>query len=288
MLGMLLWAVDAPARDAGGGFRSGNRATRAEDAPAPPRSSPDQYAPDSSDSYAPAPKRASKPRTWRSEIRGLLLGGLIGSLFFGRRLGGIGLLEIVVLSGLIVLAFRSLSKYQAEPAGRYAAAGAHGGGAPAGPRATIDDSRDTITRGMGDIQRADPAFDPAGFARIVEDIFRTVQAAWTARDLGRAAGVLSVEMRDKLQRECERLKAARRINRVERVTLRRAAIIEARQEHGWDRVAVHIVATLIDYTTDEGGLRVLEGNPFEPVQLQERWEFLRPSGPNPWWVGAIQ
>jgi predicted lipid-binding transport protein (Tim44 family) len=106
--------------------------------------------------------------------------------------------------------------------------------------------------------------------------------------MGRAADVLSVEMREKLQKECERLKSARRINRVEGITLRRAAMVEVRQEHGWDRITVHLVANLIDYTTDEGGLRVLAGNPFEPVQLEERWEFLRPSGSHPWRVGAIQ
>jgi predicted lipid-binding transport protein (Tim44 family) len=284
---LLLWAADAAARNGGGGFRSGSRATRGEDTP--PRSGLERSAPESSDSAAPAPRKAPTLRTWRGEIRGLLLGGLIGSVPPGRGFG-IGLIEIAILSGLIVLAFRALSGARAAPARRWPAATAARGrpGARAAAAATIEDGREALARGLTEIQRADPAFDPAGFARTVEDAFGKVQAAWTARDVGRAADVLSVEMREQLEKECERLRAARRINRVESITLRRAAIAEIRQEHGWDRVAVHIVAHLIDYTTDEGGLKVLAGNPFAPVQLQERWEFLRPSGSHAWRVSAIR
>ena len=65
-------------------------------------------------------------------------------------------------------------------------------------------------------------------------------------------------------------------------------VADARQEGGWDRVTVQITATLVDYTTDEVGLKVLEGNPFDPVPFQERWELVRPSGSQPWRVSAIQ
>src|SRR5205814_796124 len=135
--------------------------------------------------------------------------------------------------------------------------------------------------------QTDPDFDRAAFAATVEAIFRTVQAAWSARDLRGAADVLSVEMLDKLERECQRLRSSRRINRVEGIALKRAAITGAWHERGWDRIAVVISATLIDYTTDEGGLKVVEGNPFQPVPFQEQWELLRPSGPHPWRVSAI-
>ena len=57
---------------------------------------------------------------------------------------------------------------------------------------------------------------------------------------------------------------------------------------GWDRIKVQIDATLIDYTTDEIGLKVLEGNPFDPVPFQEQWKLVRPSGTHPWRVSAIQ
>ena len=143
-------------------------------------------------------------------------------------------------------------------------------------------------RDPGELRRADPVLDTAGVADAAADIFLRVQAAWTARDIAHAADVLTVEMRERLDRECARLRASRRINRVERITLGQVAVIEARQDGGWDRVTVQIVASLVDYTTDEVGLKVLEGNPFDPVPFQERWELVRPSGPHPWRVGAIQ
>ena len=246
------------------------------------RSEPDG---DTSDTPAPdapeEPKRPKKAKSWRSMVRGLLTGGLIGSIFYGRRFGGVGLLEVVVLSGLIVLAFWALSRYQLDQTEQLAHAGGYGGGAGvlAPPRADL---------GPGEVRRADPAIDTAGVADAAGDIFLRVQAAWTARDIAQAADVLTVEMRERLDRECARLRASRRINRVERITLGRVAVMEARQDGGWDRVTVQIVASLVDYTTDEVGLKVLEGNPFDPVPFQERWELVRPSGPHPWRVSAIQ
>jgi predicted lipid-binding transport protein (Tim44 family) len=100
--------------------------------------------------------------------------------------------------------------------------------------------------------------------------------------------VLTVEMRERLDRECARLRASRRINRVERITLGRVSVMEARQDAEWDHVTVEIVASLVDYTTDEVGLKVLEGNPFDPIPFRERWELVRPSAGHPWRLRAIQ
>jgi predicted lipid-binding transport protein (Tim44 family) len=277
LLTWLLGVADVAARSGGGGFRSGGRATREDDRGF--RSEPDG---DTSDTPVPeAPKRPAKPKTWRSMVRGLLTGGLIGSVFYGRSFGGVGLLEVVILSGLIALAFRALSRYHLDQTEQFAPAGGYGGGAGALAPPSAD-------RGSGELRRADPSIDTAEVADAVGDIFRRVQAAWTARDIARAADVLTVEMRERLDRECARLRAARRINHVERITLGPVAVTEARQDGGWDRVTVQIAASLVDYTTDEVGLKVLEGNPFDPVPFQERWELVRPSGRHPWRVSAIQ
>jgi predicted lipid-binding transport protein (Tim44 family) len=280
VLTWLLGVADVAAKSGGGGYRSGGRATREDERNF--RSEPDG---DTSGIPVPdapeEPKRPKKAKSWRSMARGLLTGGLIGSIFYGRRLGGVGLLEVGVLSGLIVLAFWALSRYQLDQTGQLAHAGGYGGGAGVlpPPRADLD---------PGELQRADPPIDTAGVADAAGDIFLRVQAAWTARDIARAADVLTVEMRERLDRECARLRASRRINRVERITLGRVAVMDARQDGEWDRVTVQIAASLVDYTTDDVGLKVLEGNPFDPVPFQERWELVRPSGPHPWRVSAIQ
>jgi predicted lipid-binding transport protein (Tim44 family) len=279
MLTWLLGVADVAAKSGGGGFRSGGRATREDDRsvrPEPDAGTSDTPVPDAPE----APNPGKKAKSWRSLVRGLLTGGLVGSIFYGRRFRSVGLLEVVVLSGVIALASWALSRYHLDQT-ELATAGVFGGGAGmlAPPRADRD---------PGEVRRADPGLDTAGVANAVGDIFLRVQAAWTARDIAQAADVLTVEMRERLDRECARLRASRRINRVERITLGRLAVIEARQEGGLDRVTVQIEAKLVDYTTDEIGLKVLEGNPFDPVPFQERWELVRSSGPHPWRVSAIQ
>jgi predicted lipid-binding transport protein (Tim44 family) len=279
VLTWLLGVADVAAKSGGGGFRGGGRATREDDRGF--RSEPDGGTETPVPDAPEAPKRPKKAPSWRSMVRGLLTGGLVGSIFYGRSFGGVGLLEVVVLSGLIAVAFWALSKYHLDQTEQFAPAGGYGGGAGvlAPPRADGD---------HGELRSPDPALDTAGVAEAAGDIFLRVQAAWTARDIARAADVLTIEMREQLDRECARLQASRRINRVERITLDRVAVLEARQDRGWDRVTVQIAASLVDYTTDEVGLKVLEGNPFDPVPFQERWELVRPSGPHPWRVSAIQ
>jgi predicted lipid-binding transport protein (Tim44 family) len=234
-----------------------------------------------------------EPPTWYRSLRKLLFGGTIGNLVLnGRFRARFGLLELIAVSGLILLAFRALSRYEPASVGQYAGGMGYGGAVPAvadpGPPASEAGVPMTLERGVESIRRTDPGFDPASFAGTVDSCFRTVQAAWTARDMARAADVLSVEVREGLQKECDRLRSQGRINRVEKIDIRRAAITGARQSHGWDHVTVDIQALLVDYTTNESGLNVVAGNPFEPVPFHERWEFVRRSGPHPWRVGAIR
>ena len=84
------------------------------------------------------------------------------------------------------------------------------------------------------------------------------------------------------------MRAERRINRLENVAVRAAEVTEAWQERGQDYVTVHFLASLLDSTTDETGTQVLDGSRTEPVKFEEFWTFVRPVGPNPWRLSAIQ
>lgn len=291
LIALVAWVVDAAAGNPNS-FRSGSRATR-EETPTYRTPTPDDDSPSLPSESPPVVKKPKKPQSWRRMMRGLLTGGLIGSIFYGRGFARVGLLEIVILSGLIVLAFRALSRYQAGAQASLATAGAPSGaalmiGSPPVEPLRVEDERDALEHRLAEIRGADAAFDPADFARTVERIFRRVQSAWTERDIGQAAEVLTLQMRDRLEGEIARLHALGHVNRVEAITVRRVSIVGAKQDRGWDRVVVQIVASLIDYTTNQSGLKVLEGNPFEPVPFSECWELVRPSGPNPWRLNAIQ
>jgi predicted lipid-binding transport protein (Tim44 family) len=53
-------------------------------------------------------------------------------------------------------------------------------------------------------------------------------------------------------------------------------------------VTIHFLASLLDYTTDESGARVLDGSRTEPVKFEEYWTFVRPVGPGAFRLSAIQ
>jgi predicted lipid-binding transport protein (Tim44 family) len=287
VLTWLLSVCEVAARS--GDFRSGNRATREEERVFRPPPDDDPIAPVPKE--APAAKSPKRPKSWRSFLRGLFAGGLIGSILYGRGFKGVGLLDVVLLSALIAAAFWGLSRYHPEPSGHYVHAGAYGGSvAPSHALDLTGSAGPSVRAGPAepiDARHTGPGVDPDELAASVEEMFRRIQTAWTQRDIAQVADLLTPEMRDELGRESDRLRASRRLNRVERITVQRVAVLEAWRHDGWDRVRVHITATLVDYTTDEVGLKVIAGNPFDAVPFQEQWDLVRPSGPHPWRVHAI-
>jgi predicted lipid-binding transport protein (Tim44 family) len=304
-LSALLWmSTDAWAR-VGGGSSSGSRGSRSYSAPVRP--SPSPVSPSRPAAPPPSPLQPTPQRSpWGGlggMFGGLLLGGLIGSLLFGGMghglFGGIGFLEIAILTLVGYFIFRAMRARQpdmAVPSG-YASPSGYGGsdwqpsssssyGSSAlmeAPAPTVD-----VDRGIGYIRQMDPGFDATRFTETATDIFFKIQAAWTARSVQRIAELLTPEMQEALNKDCERLRAEHRINRLENIAVRQAAVTEAWQERGQDFVTVCFVANLLDYTTDESGSRVLEGDPNEPVKFEEFWTFVRPVGPNPWRLSAIQ
>ena len=306
-LSPLLLVTDAWAR-AGGGSSGGSRGSRSYSSPSKSPSSPvSPSQPSSPPAYqSPTPQRPGWGGMMGGMLGGLLVGGLLGGLFFGGGLGsGIGLFEILIIAGLAWFAVSYMRRrqaaatagyamagggtyagggYGAPPAGRYDAQPSGGGTAvveaPAGPS--------DLERGLGYIRQMDAGFDPRGFAEAASDIFFRVQGAWTARDMAVVTSVLTPEMQGLLQRDCDRLRAEGKINRLENIAVRSAEVTEAWQESGQDYVTVHFLASLLDYTTDESGARVLEGSRTEPVKFEEYWTFVRPVGPGAFRLSAIQ
>jgi predicted lipid-binding transport protein (Tim44 family) len=292
-LSPLLSVTEAWAR-AGGGSSSGSRGSRSYSSPSrPPSSSPSSPSQPAAPAYQqPAPTRPG----WGGMLGGLVLGGLLGGLFFGHAGGGIGLLEILIIGGLAWVAFSYMRRQQAAASSGYATPGGYESGpasrdeAPAGRAATMEAPAgpSDLERGLGHIRQMDPGFDPRAFAESASDVFFRVQGAWTARSMAAVSSLLTPEMATLLQRDCDRLKAERKVNRLENIAVRAALVTEAWQESGQDFVTAHFLASLLDYTTDESGAQVLEGSRTEPVKFEEYWTFARPVGPGAFRLSAIQ
>ncbi len=299
----VLGTVDAWAR-VGGSSSMGSRGSRTYSAPARPApgpSLPSRPAP-AAPFQQPVPQRSGWMGGLLGGLGGFFLGGLIGSLLFGGMggmgrglFGGIGLLEILIIGGLIYLALAYMRRRQGAESAPATAQEYKGGPSwsaenQSAATATLEAPAvsEDLGRGIGYIRQMDPTFDPATFADRAADLFFKVQAAWTSRDMGPARDLLTPEMYAELQKECDRLRAERRINRLENITVRATEVTETWQEGGQDYVTVRFLANLLDYTVDEATGQVVDGSRTEPVKFEEYWTFVRPVGPNPWKLSAIQ
>lgn len=297
LFALSLWTADAWAR-VGGGRSSGSRGSRSYSAPVRPSPSPASPSqPAAPTSPQPAPQRPGGMfGGLMGGIAGFMLGGLLGSMLFGGMgsglFGGIGLLEIVIIGGLIYFAISYMRRRQAQPAP--AAAGGYGSFSRPGDRSMALSApeapvvSDDLERGMRHVRQMDAIFDPGAFTDTASDLFFKIQAGWAARDMGSARDLLTPEMYAELQKECDHLRAQRRINRLENIAVRSAEVTEVWQEGGQDYVTVRFLANLLDYTVDEATSQVVEGSRTEPVKFEEYWTFVRPVGPNRWKLGAIQ
>jgi len=277
---------------AGGGRSFGSRGSRgfsvpsrSYNQPAPSR----QVSPDQS----PNPARRDSGGFLRS-IGGGLLGGFLGSMLFrgfGPGGGGIPLFGIILICGIGYLVYRMVMKRRQEsvayqvpppPPGQPREMASYTR-TDVPPYATADTGLET---GLSHIRQLDPSFDEQRFCDLAMDIFFKIQGAWMNRDLAPVTGLLDDEMRRILQEDVDRLRAEKRINRLENIAVRNTDLAEAWQESGLDFVTIRFYANLMDYTTDEAGVLV-EGSRTEPVKFEEYWTFSRPAGTGSWQLSAI-
>jgi predicted lipid-binding transport protein (Tim44 family) len=306
-LATLLWSVDAWAR-AGGGGSSGSRGSRSFSAPARPDTSPaspSRQATPPSGFQQSAPQRSGWMGGLMGGIGGFLLGGLLGSMLFGGMggmghglFGGIGFMEILLIAGVLYFVYAYLRRRrQSAPASSYgyttpreSDTGYWQSGSSSAPSATVytPDATSDLERGLEHIRQMDVGFDPRRFSDTASDLFFRVQGAWMGRDMTPVRDLLTPEMYETMQKDCDRMRAERRIDRMENIAVRAVDVTEAWQESGRDYLTVHFLASMLDYTIDERTTDVIKGSRTEPVKFEEYWTFVRPVGPNPWRLSAIQ
>jgi predicted lipid-binding transport protein (Tim44 family) len=314
------WQLEAWGR-AGSSGSIGSRGSRTGSAPTPyvaPRpTQPSQPSPGMGTTRPMTPPPVSQPSSFMRSFGGGLLGGLAGGLLFsslfggrsaaGGSMGGMGgsgisLIDILLLVGIGYLIYRFIKKRR-EPAAQAAGSYYQGGGTGpayqvgAGSAYQFPPSYDQpqelagdrdLEQGLANIRQFDPSFDEAEFQDLGMDTFFKIQGAWANRDMSTVRQLLTDEMHGILQEDVERLKADKKINRLENIAVRSVDLTEAWQESGTDYLTVRIYANLLDYNVDETTGQVVEGSKTEPVKFEEYWTFTRPVGPNPWQLSAIQ
>jgi predicted lipid-binding transport protein (Tim44 family) len=308
-LGSLLGAdaADVWARAGGGGSR-GSRSYSAPASPAP--SSPvTPSSPSRSLNQPSSPATPQRPGFFggglMSGIAGFALGGMLGSMLFGGLghglggFGGMGLLEMLLIGGGLFFLFRFFRNRHAQNsqpayAGAAGQASAYGGGAErswgtsSGATVEMPAAPSDLERGIAQIRTMDPDLNPTAIADHARRVYFVVQQAIGMRELAGVREYVTPEMATALQAQCDRLRGARRTNRVEQLDIRRAEVSEAWQESGQDYVTVFVAASMLDYTVDDATGAVVEGSRTAPQGIEDFWTFTRPVGNNPWKLSAIQ
>jgi predicted lipid-binding transport protein (Tim44 family) len=235
-------------------------------------------------------------------LGGFLLGGFLGSLLFGGLGGlggGIGLMDLVLMGGLAFLVISFLRRRAPEPVPASAYGGTvlaptdvrPAGGSAAAGRAEpspLPGPDEELARGVEHIRAMDPDFDSSRLLGVAKDLFVRLQIGWSGGDLSAVRAHLTDEMAVALDGDLARLRERGRQNRVERVAVESVALTEAWQEYGRDLVTLEIRADAIDYVVDETTGQAVEGSRTVPTRFVEYWTLVRPVGPNPWRLGAIQ
>ncbi|NPV05963.1 MAG: Tim44 domain-containing protein [Syntrophaceae bacterium] len=286
------------ARAGGGRSSTGSRGSRTYSAPASP-STPSPASPSRSVTSPSSPTASAPYSFWRS-MAGGMVGGLIGGMLFrslgfagdGAFGGGVGLLDIVLIGAILYFIYRFIKRRREQEA----MAGAYYQGGPAGtstpgytpPMGSPAVEGNDVERGISHVRQMDAGFDEKAFTDACMDVFFRVQGAWANRDMSTVREVLTDEMYGILSEDARKLKAERKINRLENIAVRSVEITEAWQESGQDYITVKFAANLLDYTIDESTKEVLSGSRTEPVKFEEFWTFTRPVGRNAWKLSAIQ
>jgi hypothetical protein len=157
-------------------------------------------------------------------------------------------------------------------------------------RTTIEESfgaASNLDRGVSDIRRTDPGFDPTRLAGYTGMLFRNAQAAWATQDIQAVRDRVTPAMYVELQAQCARLRKLGQADRVERIEVT-AKVTEAWQENDRDYVTACIDGSTIAYTVDGATDAMIHGSRTVPRDIEEFWTFTRPAGLNFWMLSAIR
>jgi predicted lipid-binding transport protein (Tim44 family) len=228
-----------------------------------------------------------------------LLGGMLfSSLGFGGTRGGfgggIGLFEIILFGALLLGIYWYFKRRRQEALARegykssFETAGtpyqtSYGPSYEQGSEKGGD-----LEKGLGYVRQMDSSFDQKRFQDLCMDHFFKIQGAWANREVSGVRDLLTEEKEKVIRDEAEKLKADRKMNRLENIAVRSVDMVEVWQESGRDYITVRFYANLLDYTVDEATGAVLSGSKTDPVKFEEYWTFTRPVGNNPWQLSAIQ
>jgi hypothetical protein len=204
-------------------------------------------------------------------------GGGYGSMGGAGGGGGMGLLDMVLLGGMLFLAFRWWKSRQLTQ--EYAQ---NNGGTLTHLQGNVYTPQ---LKSVGWSDREQPA--NAIGVEAASDIFFLVQGAWTRRDLSPVKNILGPEILSTFDEEIASLHSKKQTNRLENITIRQSEITESWNEGGTDFSTVSFRANLLDYTVNDSSGAIIDGSDSVPVKFQEDWTFAKATTADKWQLVRI-
>jgi predicted lipid-binding transport protein (Tim44 family) len=250
---------------------------------------------------------ASNKGSFMKGLAGGLAGGLLGSMLFsslahgagfGGAGGGIGLIDIILIAGLLYVAYRFWKSRQNQNRPAFAGGMPSMGQSPGmGYNPPMDPASQMMARtssspadagyfGQGSSSYA--SVGPRLDRETAEDIFFRVQGAWTRRDLTSVQDYVERDVARVLEGDLQDLKARHEINRLENISVRNIEFSEPWYEGDRELVRVRFTASLLDYTVDESSGAIKSGSNSEPVKFDEYWIFAKSQGRSSWQLAGIE
>ncbi len=201
------WIEQAEARRMGGGRSFGSSPSYQRSAPSPtsPQKSPSQ--PAQQGQATPATPTAA-PRPFGGMLGGLLMGGLIGSLLFGgmHSWGGPGLLDILIIGGLLFFLFRFLKARRMATQGTSHASFSSGLGS--------QETWGSAGSGYGSVHgmplpaaseevKIPQGFDQEDFMKGAKAVYTRLQNSWDKRDLEDIRHFSSTQVWEEINRQAQ-------------------------------------------------------------------------------------
>lgn len=128
------------------------------------------------------------------------------------------------------------------------------------------------------IQSIDPNFDEELFKAWSEEVFVTLQEAWSERQWKKIRPFESDALFQTHNRQLNDLIARGLTNRVERVAVRDVKISEFENNGSNETVSVIMKVSLRDYYVDDHSGKVTEGDPHQEIFVTYKLKFVRTAG----------
>ncbi|MBQ3421743.1 MAG: Tim44 domain-containing protein, partial [Romboutsia sp.] len=139
-------------------------------------------------------------------------------------------------------------------------------------------SIDTVVKNIRILKQKDPNFSSSKFIDNVENIFLTLQDAWTNKNWEIARMYESDDLYNAHKRQLDEIIRKNRTNHIEDITILESKIYDCYIDEDFDVLDVLFDVTLIDYTIDNNTNKLINGNRHEHIRLKYIYSFIRPKG----------